>query len=102
MLHLMPDPPKRGNPRLICRYIYVVPLLCLCGVASCSRADSKLNVTGKVVKGGSPLTVPEDEYVRVTFFPVTDGGSPPKNTYAADFNRPNGTFRALGGDGRGI
>lgn len=75
---------------------------CLAAVAGCSRGDGKLNVTGKVVKGGAALAVPEEEYVRVTFFPVTTDGGPPKNTYAASYNRSDGTFRATGGDGKGI
>jgi hypothetical protein len=69
-------------------------------VGGCSR-DGKLQVTGKVLKGGAPLSVPEDEYVRITFFPVTEGG-PPKNTYAASYNHKDGTFRATGADGQGI
>src|SRR6476469_6538313 len=76
--------------------------LCACMIAmtGCSRGD-KLQITGKVMKAGAPLTVPEDEYVRITFFPVTEGG-PPKNTYAASYNGKDGTFRAIGGDGQGI
>jgi len=82
----------------ICRVIVFGIGLCL--IAGCGR-DGKLHVTGKVMKGGAPLTVPEDEYVRVTFFPVSEGG-PPKNTYAASYNHKDGTFRAIGGDGQGI
>jgi hypothetical protein len=87
---------------LIDRWICLVLVLVATGVAGCGRGDGKLNVIGKVLKGGAPLTVPEEEYVRVTFFPVTEDGSAPKNTYAAIFNRGDGTFRALGGDGKGV
>jgi hypothetical protein len=68
----------------------------------CSPTNGPFNVTGRVVKGGVPLTVPDDEYVRVTFFPVTADGGAPKNTYAAAYNRQDGGFRATGGDGKGI
>src|SRR3982750_1503551 len=88
--------------RLILRGRFLALFISACVVAGCGQTDGKLNVTGKVVKGGAPLRVPEEEYVRVTFFPVTDNGGPPKNTYAASFNRSEGTFRALGGDGHGI
>jgi len=71
-------------------------------MAGCGSGDGKLLIKGKVVKGGAALTVPEEEYVRVTFFPMTDDGGPPKNTYAASYNGSNGTFRAIGGDGKGI
>jgi len=87
---------------LILRRISLALIVCLAGIAGCGKSDGKLNVTGKVVKSGAPLKVPEEEYVRVTFFPVTTDGGPPKNTYAADFNRADGTFRAVGGDGHGI
>jgi hypothetical protein len=87
---------------LTLRRISLAFILCFCSIAGCGKSDGKLNVTGKVVRGGAPLKVPEEEYVRVTFFPVTTDGGPPKNTYAASFNRADGTFRALGGDGHGI
>jgi hypothetical protein len=74
----------------------------MCALLGCGGGDGKLNVTGKIVRSGTPLTVPDEEYVRVTFFPMTDDGSPPKNTYAANYERSNGTFRAIGGDGKGI
>src|SRR5438105_2381349 len=80
---------QKEEPKLISRRSCLASVIFLCSVAGCGRSDGKLNVTGKVVKGGAPLTVPEEEYVRVTFFPVTDDGSPPKNTYATDFNRSN-------------
>ena len=78
-----------------------VPILFMFIFAACG-GEGRLNVTGKVLKGGAPLTVPEDEYVRVTFFPVTADGGPPKNTYAASYDGKSGTFRATGADGQGI
>jgi hypothetical protein len=70
-------------------------------VAGC-RQDGRLNVKGRIVKGGAPYTVSEDDTVRVTFFPVTADGSPPKNTYLAAFDPNKGTFRAVGPDGKGV
>jgi hypothetical protein len=74
--------------------------LCLFAFSGCG--DGRLHARGRVVKGGVRFTVPEDEYVRVTFFPVTPDGKPPLNTYAAAYNGADGTFRAVGADGRGI
>ena len=71
-------------------------------VASGCGGDGRLNVKGRIVKGETPFTVPEEEYIRVTFFPVTSDGRPPLNTYAATYNREDGTFRAVGPDGKGI
>jgi hypothetical protein len=78
----------------------VVAALGLVVLSGCG--DGRLNARGRILKGGAPFTVPEEDYIRVTFFPVTENGTPPKNTYAADFNGADGTFRAAGPDGRGI
>jgi hypothetical protein len=75
--------------------------LCLLVLSGCG-GSGRLNVKGRIVKGGAPYTVPEAEYVRVTFFPVTSDGKPPKNTYAATYYRADGTFRAVGPDGKGV
>lgn len=78
----------------------VAASLCLVVLSGCG--DGRLNARGRILKGGAPFTVPEAEYVRVTFFPVTEDGKPPRNTYAAVYNGTDGTFRAVGPDGRGI
>src|SRR5262249_16218468 len=79
------------------------PLIGLCCVVllGCG-GDGRLTTRGRIVKGGSPFTVPEAERVRVTFFPVTPDGKPPLNTYIATYNRADGSFRASGPDGKGI
>lgn len=82
-------------------YQHFVAFCCLCVCCGCGGGSGKLKVAGKIVKGGAAFAVPEEEYVRVTFFPVTDGG-PPKNTYAATYNGKDGSFVATGGDGLGI
>ena len=80
---------------------FLAVALCLFMLSGCA-SDGRLGTKGRIVKGTAPYTVPEAEYVRVTFFPVTSDGKPPKNTYAASFNGANGTFRAVGADGKGI
>jgi hypothetical protein len=80
---------------------FLTATLCLCLLSGCGGAG-RLNARGRIVKGGTPFTVPDTEYVRVTFFPVTADGKPPKNTYAATYNGADGTFRAVGPDGKGV
>ena len=75
--------------------------LCLALASGCGGA-TRLNTKGRIVKGGGPFTVPQGEYVRVIFFPVTADGKPPQNTYIATYNGADGTFRAVGPDGKGI
>jgi hypothetical protein len=88
---------------LIVRHLrpFLTAALCLVVVCGCS-GNGRLNTRGRIVKGGVPFTVPEEEYVRVTFFPVTSDGRPPKNTYAATYNGADGSFQAVGPDGKGI
>ena len=64
--------------------------------------DKRYNFKGRVVKGGAPYTVPDGDTVRLTFYPVTDDGSNPKNTYIAQYDNKKGTFKAYGPDGKGI
>jgi hypothetical protein len=80
------------------RFLAALGLLVLAGCGG----DGRLTTRGRLVKGGAPFTVPEEEYVRVTFFPITADGKPPKNTYASTYNGADGTFRAHGPDGKGI
>jgi hypothetical protein len=76
-------------------------VLALCAAGGCS-GDNKVNATGRVVKDGKPLTVPEDDFVRIQFVPYTEPGTNPKTCYIADFNNSTGTFKALGPDLRGV
>jgi hypothetical protein len=80
---------------------FLTAALCLFVVCGCG-GNGRLNTRGRIIKGGAAFTVPEEEYVRVTFFPVTSDGKPPRNTYASTYNGADGTFRAVGPDGRGI
>ena len=75
--------------------------LALCLVAGCG-GDKKVNATGRVIKGGKPLTVPDDDFVRVLFVPYTEPGTNPKTCYLAEYDNAAGTFRALGPDLKGV
>jgi hypothetical protein len=61
-----------------------------------------MNTKGRIIKGGGPFTVPEDDFVRVTFVPVTEGGQHALTGYIADYNNKDGTFKAIGPDLTGI
>jgi hypothetical protein len=83
---------------------YVGPCLlavfCVALVVGCG--DGRMNTKGRIVKGGVPFTPPTDDFVRVTFVPMTDDGKPPRNFYIAEYNNETGTFKALAGDLHGI
>jgi hypothetical protein len=75
--------------------------LCVAVLSGCG-GDGKLKARGKVVKGGIPFTVPEEEYVRITFYPVLPDGKFGANTYAAVYSNNDGSFSVFGADGRGL
>jgi hypothetical protein len=69
--------------------------------AGCSSTN-KINATGRVMKGGEPFTMPQDEYLRITFHPVVGPGERELNQYVAQFDRQTGMFTVVGGDGHGL
>jgi hypothetical protein len=70
-------------------------------LSGCS-GDGKLQPRGKILKGGSPFTVPEEEYVRITFHPIPADGSRARHVYAAVYNHGDATFKVVGADGKGL
>lgn len=75
--------------------------LALCMIGGCG-GDKKVNAAGRVLKGGKPLTVPENDFVRGQFVPYTEPGTNPKTCYIAEYDNTTGTFKALGPDLRGV
>src|SRR5262245_25707635 len=86
---------------MISRWSSVAALLSALLLVGCG-GDGKLKVRGRVVKGGAAFAVPEDEYVRIVFYPLTADGKFGSNTYAAVYSNADGTFRVAGADGKGL
>jgi hypothetical protein len=80
----------------------VVLTLCALAVCGCGGSERKMQAKGKIVKGGAPFTVPAEEYVRVTFYPMPADGARPNNSYVAVYNRNDGKFTVVGPDGKGL
>jgi hypothetical protein len=78
----------------------VLAACCVVFLAGCG--DGRMNIKGRIVKGGEPFTVPEDDFVRVTFVPVMEGDAPPTTCYICMYDNNEGTFKALGADLKGI
>jgi hypothetical protein len=68
--------------------------------AGCS-GNGKLQTRGQVVKGGKPLALPQGEYLRVIFIPIVAEGRY-RDTYVAEYNREDATFRVAGKDLKGM
>jgi hypothetical protein len=77
-------------------------LICCLGFLSGCGGDGKVRPRGQVLKGGAPFTVPEGEYVRLTFHPIVAPGQRANNTYVAEYNRSDGRFTVVGPDGNGL
>ena len=84
------------------RYLWPSLLAAFCVVLVTGCGNGRMNTRGRIVKGGSPFTVPEDDFVRVTFIPVMANGEKPLTCYIADYNNQEGTFKVLGADLTGI
>ena len=69
-------------------------------IAGCG--EGHMNTKGRIMKGGAAFTVPEDDFVRVTFIPVMENGQNPLTCYIAEYNNKEGTFKVLGPDLTGI
>ena len=80
----------------------LLPFAVLCIVIAAGCGERRMNIKGRIVKGGSPFTVKDDDFVRLTFIPVMADGKPALTAYIADVNNRDGTFKALGADLSGI
>jgi hypothetical protein len=62
-------------------------------VAGCG--PSGIQAHGRLVRNGTPFVPGDDEAVHIAFFPA-EATSTISNSYVVNFNRTDGTFRAIG------
>jgi len=84
------------------RHCWLALFAVFCAVLVVGCGNGRMNIKGRIVKGGAPFTVPEDDFVRVTFVPVMEDGSNPLTCYIAPYDNNKGTFKALGADLTGV
>jgi len=81
-------------------------ILCI-AIAGCGDGIKRVQVTGKVVDGGQPYVVPEEEYeeggccVEVEFCPLDESGNFEGHRFSV-YAQSDGTFLIDGIDGDGI
>jgi hypothetical protein len=71
-------------------------------VAGCGGSDGKMNARGRLVKGGNTLETGAADDLRVTFYALTPEGTTGKNSYLAAIDGKDGSFKVVGGDGKGL
>jgi hypothetical protein len=84
------------------RKVSFVVAVVAAGLLAGGCGSGKLQTRGRVLKGGQPLTLPEDEYVRLTFVPVMEKGKQAMDLYVAEYNRADGSFKVAGKDLKGM
>jgi hypothetical protein len=74
-------------------------LLALC-LVGCNNSNL-IHARGKIVKGGQPYRTEEGQGLRIFFVPL---GAADKHyeSFAAEYNPEDGSFRVVGKDGKGL
>jgi hypothetical protein len=88
--------------RQICSSVILFGLISV--ISGCGGSGPVLlKAKGKVVKGGDAF-IPLDEDIRVqlSFVPVSDDGTPPRNWYIAKVDQNTGTFSTDGAHALGM
>lgn len=84
------------------RFTKTLALLLLLAMLSAGcGGNGKLQTRGQVVRGGQPLTLPQGEYIRLIFIPIL-ADARPRDTYVAEYDRRDATFRVAGKDLKGM
>jgi len=85
------------HPRRLILSLLLLGLFALgCGDSSHIRAK------GRIIKGGQPYLAPEGEGFRVFFVPMEAAKGSHYDSYAAEYNPEDGSFRVEGKDGKGL
>jgi hypothetical protein len=82
-------------------WLAMLGILCVVFGPGCG-GDGRMNIQGRIVKGGAPFTVPEGDFIRLAFVPVMPDGKPATTSYIAACNNQEGTFKVLGADLHGL
>jgi hypothetical protein len=64
--------------------------------------SSHIRAKGRIVKGGQPFLTPEGEGLRIFFVPLEVPQGDRYDSYAAEYDPQDGSFRVQGKDGRGL
>ena len=78
---------------MVCRLRVLLFLGLACLVVGCGSKG--IEAHGRLVKSGTPFLPSNEETVHIAFFPAEDAGANSKS-YVVNFNRTEGTFRAIG------
>ena len=76
--------------------------ICVVVVSAFGCGSGNYQTRGRILKGGTPLTVEEPDFVRVVLVPLPEDGTKVLDWYVAEYNGSNGTFIVKGKDGKGM
>ncbi|HEV2947132.1 MAG TPA: hypothetical protein VGX70_07135 [Gemmataceae bacterium] len=78
-------------------------ILILIGLFPLGCGDSShIKAKGRIIKGGQPYFVPEGSGFRVFFVPLDTPEGKHFDSFAAEYNSEDGSFRVQGKDGKGM
>jgi hypothetical protein len=69
-------------------------------VSGCG-GDGRINARGRLLKGGEPFPLKEDEGMRIIFVPAETGGQT-YDSFLAVYKKEDGSFKVAGKDGKGL
>jgi hypothetical protein len=78
----------------------LVPLVVLL-LVGCSNSPN-IKAKGRVLKGGQPFTTQPGEGLRIILAPMAAPATGQYDSFAAEFDPSNGSFRVRGKDGTGL
>jgi hypothetical protein len=79
----------------------IVVVCLLLGLLSTGCGSNMIKARGRVVKGGQPFVLAEDEGIRIFFVPVVTPVDH-YDSYMASFNKQDSSFVVVGKDGQGL
>jgi hypothetical protein len=84
------------------RFLRMLAVGLLVGLVASGCSGGLTRAKGRVIKGGEPYHPPEGGSLLIDFAPVDSLDSSHSDSYAAQYDPTDGTFKVVGKDGKGL
>lgn len=84
------------------RFLRMLAVGLLVGLVASGCSGGRIKAKGRVIKGGESYHPAEGESLLIYFAPVDSPDSSHADSYAAQFDPTDGTFKVVGKDGKGL